>query len=67
VVTREGDELVAALHQRQGSGSLPSFVGVNALLILPSDRAELHAGDEVEAILWGPGLRGCSSVFETLG
>ena len=67
VVTREGDELVAALHQRQGSGSLPSFVGVNALVILPSDRAELCAGDEVEAILWGPGLRGRSSVFETLG
>ncbi|MBW1874861.1 MAG: molybdopterin molybdotransferase MoeA, partial [Deltaproteobacteria bacterium] len=63
VATREGDEIIVALHDRQGSGSLPSFVGVNALVILPSDRAELAAGDRVEAILWGPGLRGVSSVF----
>ncbi|MBW2550778.1 MAG: molybdopterin molybdotransferase MoeA [Deltaproteobacteria bacterium] len=66
VATREGDEIIVALHDRQGSGSLPSFVGVNALVILPSDRAELAAGDRVEAILWGPGLRGVSSVFEQM-
>jgi len=67
VATREGDELVVTLHARQGSGSLPSFVGVNALVILPPDRAELAAGDEVEAILWGPGLRSSSSVFDRMG
>jgi molybdopterin molybdotransferase len=67
VATREGDEVVVALHDRQGSGSLPSFVGVNALVILPADRAELAAGDKVEAILWGPGLKGISSVFDQIG
>jgi molybdopterin molybdotransferase len=64
VVTREGDELIVALHGLQGSGSLPSFVGVNALVILPADKAELAAGARVEAILWGPGLKGASSFFD---
>ena len=45
VATREGDEIVVTLHQLQGSGSLPSFVGVNALVILPADRGELEAGE----------------------
>lgn len=63
---REGVELVADLHGQQGSGSLSSFVGVNALVILPADRAELQAGEEVEAILWGPGLRGSESCFAGL-
>ncbi|MBT8469379.1 MAG: molybdopterin molybdotransferase MoeA [Deltaproteobacteria bacterium] len=64
--TREGNEIVVALHDRQGSGSLPSFVGVNALVILPSDRAELGAGEQVEAVLWGPGLRSQRSRFDGL-
>jgi len=64
--TREGNEIVVALHDRQGSGSLPSFVGVNALVILPSDKAELAAGDQVEAVLWGPGLRSQRSPFDRL-
>jgi molybdopterin molybdotransferase len=64
--TREGQEIVVALHDRQGSGSLPSFVGVNALVILPSDRAELAAGEQVEAVLWGPGLSSQSSPFDGL-
>jgi molybdopterin molybdotransferase len=63
---REGDELVVELNQRQGSGSLPSFVGVNALVLLPSDRAELRAGELVETILWGPGFQAEASVFESL-
>lgn len=66
VATREGDEIVVALHDRQGSGSLPSFVGINALVILPSEKAELAAGEQVEAILWGPGLRAERSPFEGL-
>jgi molybdopterin molybdotransferase len=66
LATREGDEIVVELHHLQGSGSLPSFVGVNALVILPADRAELRAGEKVEAILWGPGLTGPSSFFERI-
>ena len=64
VASREGDELVVALHDRQGSGSLPSFVGINALVILPADKAELSPGEQVEAILWGPGLRSDRSAFD---
>jgi molybdopterin molybdotransferase len=67
VATREGDELTVTLHKRQGSGSLTSFVGVNALVILPADRADLAAGELVEAILWGPGLRAERSCFEAIG
>jgi molybdopterin molybdotransferase len=66
IATREGDELIVALHDLQGSGSLPSFVGVNALVILPADRAELAAGERVETLLWGPGLRGASSFFDEM-
>ena len=66
LATREGDELVVTLNPRQGSGSLTSFVGVNALVILPADRAELEAGERVDAILWGPGLRGSGSFFDAL-
>lgn len=65
-LVREGDQLVVDLHGQQGSGSLTSFVGVNALVILPADRAELQAGDAVEAILWGPGLRGSETCFAGL-
>jgi len=39
VATRDGDELVVTLTSQQGSGSLPSFVGVNALVILPAAQA----------------------------
>lgn len=66
IAIREGGDLVVTLTSQQGSGSLPSFVGVNALVILPADKAELHPGEQVEAILWGPGLRGAGSFFETL-
>lgn len=63
---RDGGELVVHLKDRQGSGSLPSFVGVNALVILPSDRGALEPGETVDTILWGAGLRGQSSFFNTL-
>ncbi len=63
---REGGEVVVSLHGLQGSGSLPSFVGVNALVLLPSDRADLAAGDQVEALLWGSGLRSATSTFESM-
>lgn len=64
VLSREDGELFVDLHDRQGSGSLPSFVGINALVILPSDKAELAAGELVEAIPYGPGLRGKHSPFD---
>ncbi len=66
VATRQGDEIVVALHDQQGSGSLPSFVGVNALVILPADKAELRAGERVDALPWGQGIRGIRSFFERL-
>ena len=64
--TREGDDVIVTLNERQGSGSLTSFVGVNALVILPADAAELAPGERVQTILWGQGLRGASSFFDTL-
>ena len=64
---REGEEIVVTLNSLQGSGSLPSFVGVNALAILPADRAEFAGGDRVEIFLWGQGLRGPDSFFDQLG
>ena len=66
VATREGDDLVVELTNQQGSGSLPSFVGVNALVILPADKAELSPGERVEALLWGPGVRAAASFFASL-
>ena len=41
-----------------------SFVGVNALVILPADKAELHPGEQVDLLLWGAGLRGSRSFFD---
>ena len=67
VATREGDEIIVALHGQQGSGSVPSFAGINALVILPSDATELAPGAQVEAILWGSGLMGGRSPFDAIG
>lgn len=64
LATREGDEVWVTLRPHQGSGSLPSFVGVNALVIIPSEQAELTAGARVDAIPWGPGLRAERSFFQ---
>lgn len=66
VARREGEEVVVALHELQGSGSLPSFVGVNALVVLPADKAEFVAGERVQTILWGPGLRSHRSYFDEM-
>jgi molybdopterin molybdotransferase len=63
---REGGELVVQLKDQQGSGSMPSFVGVNALVVLPADRGTFEAGDTVDAILWGAGLQSGRSYFDTL-
>lgn len=65
-VVRDGAELLVRLNDKQGSGSLPSFVGVNALVIFPADRGAFEAGETVDTILWGGGLRGESSFFDAL-
>jgi molybdopterin molybdotransferase len=65
-LSREGEELWVELHRHQGSGSLSSFVGVNALVVLPADRSELSAGELVETLLWGAGLTEKDSCFEGL-
>jgi molybdopterin molybdotransferase len=64
--TREGDDVWVTLRPQQGSGSLPSFVGVNALVIIESDRSELEAGARVDAIPWGSGLQGARSFFQDI-
>lgn len=64
VAERQGALLEVTLHPRQGSGSLPSFVGVNALALLPADRGEFVEGDVLDVLLWGPGLRGSRTFFE---
>jgi molybdopterin molybdotransferase len=66
IATREGEEIIVALHGQQGSGSVPSFAGINALVILPSDASELAPGDPVDAILWGSGLTGSRSPFDAI-
>ncbi len=45
-----GERFVAQLHSRQGSGSLPSLVGVDALVILPADRTSFPAGTGLWAL-----------------
>ncbi|RMG15047.1 MAG: molybdopterin molybdenumtransferase MoeA [Planctomycetota bacterium] len=41
----------AHLLARQGSGSLPSMVGVDALVLLPPEREEFVAGERLPALL----------------
>ncbi len=67
VASRDGDDIVVTLHDQQGSGSLPSFVGINALVILPADAAELRPGDRVEVLPWGAWLRAEGSFFRGRG
>lgn len=50
----EPSGLVAELLSRQGSGSLPSVAGVDALVILPAERDTLPAGTALEAVLLAP-------------
>ncbi len=44
------DGLLARLHGLQGSGSLPSMVGIDALVILPAERDRFAAGERLRAI-----------------
>jgi molybdopterin molybdotransferase len=50
IAVEEG-RLVATPLRLQGSGSLPSWVGIDGLLLLDEDRAEFSSGESVPAIL----------------
>lgn len=50
-VRREGGRLLATMHRLQGSGSLPSMVGIDALVHLDADRGRFEAGSELSAVL----------------
>jgi molybdopterin molybdotransferase len=50
-IERTDDGLVATPFARQGSGSMPSIVGFDALLVLPADVESFSAGDELDALL----------------
>jgi molybdenum cofactor synthesis domain-containing protein len=53
-----GGCLTAAASGRQASSRLASFVGANALLVIPPRERPYAAGDQVEAILLAPPLSG---------
>lgn len=62
---RDG-EWWADLKSLQGSGSLPSVAGATAWLIFPGDRAELAAGETVQAFVWERGLSSMAPPFDAL-
>ena len=43
--------LVARLHEKQGSGSLPSLAYADALVILPAEQERFAAGTQLDALL----------------
>ena len=44
------ESVEAQLTRLQGSGSLPSMVGVDALVVLPAEQAEFSAGERLQAL-----------------
>jgi molybdopterin molybdotransferase len=50
-IALENGRMEATPHRLQGSGSLPSWVGVDALLLLAEDRATFRKGEAVGALL----------------
>jgi molybdopterin molybdotransferase len=48
---RDGERLLAHLHAKQGSGMLSSMIGVQALVEIPADVAEIAPGQKATAIL----------------
>lgn len=50
ILRRDGARLLARMHPLQGSGSLPSMVGVDALVLLPEDRETFEAGEHLVAL-----------------
>lgn len=49
-LTIDGDATTAHLIAQQGSGSLPSLVAVDALVVFPADQGAFAAGSELTAI-----------------
>lgn len=49
-LSRDGDVMVAELAAKQGSGSLPSIAGIDALVLLPGDESEFPAGARLLAL-----------------
>ncbi|MDH5671633.1 MAG: molybdopterin molybdotransferase MoeA [Myxococcales bacterium] len=47
----EAGRLLAEPHPRQGSGSLPSMSGVDALVMVPTDCTRVAAGEKLSALL----------------
>jgi molybdopterin molybdotransferase len=56
-LSRRGPELVATLHAKQGSGSLPSITNTDALVLLPADQGEFEAGADLFALPLGVPMR----------
>jgi molybdopterin molybdotransferase len=56
----EDGRLIARLHTQQGSGSLPSMCGIDALVVLDSDVEHYASGARVRALV----LRGTASQSE---
>jgi molybdopterin molybdotransferase len=60
LVRGDDGRLIARLHALQGSGSLPSMCGIDALVVLDSDVAHYASGARVRALV----LRGTASQSE---
>jgi molybdopterin molybdotransferase len=53
-VERDGDQLIATPHPKQGSAMLSSLVGCNALVVIAAELTELADGAAAPAILMVP-------------
>ena len=53
-VERDGDQLIATPHPKQGSAMLSSLVGCNALVVIAAELTELADGAAAPAILMEP-------------
>jgi len=58
VVSERGGRYYASLTGPQGSGILTSMALANALVVCPEDRTHLEPGEEADALLLGPVMRG---------
>ena len=58
IVSLRDGKLIASTTGSQASSRLASFVGANALLVIPAGNEELQAGARVDALLTGPIVAG---------
>ena len=58
IVSLRDGKLIASTTGSQASSRLASFVGANALLVIPAGSEELQAGARVDALLTGPIVAG---------